>query len=61
VPTHLRLDNGTNFVAGKKDLSGLWEYVSKSYVKAKKPDKVRFHTSILTITEWTDIKDGRIG
>jgi hypothetical protein len=38
VPKHVRLDNGTNFVAGKKDLSELWEYVSESYVKAQKPD-----------------------
>jgi hypothetical protein len=38
VPTHVRLDNGTNFVAGKKDLSGLCKYVSESYVKANKPD-----------------------
>jgi hypothetical protein len=32
------LDNGTNFVAGKKDLSDMWQYVSKSYVKAHKPN-----------------------
>jgi hypothetical protein len=38
VPSHVRLDNGTNFVAGKKDLSEMWEYVSESYVKAHKPD-----------------------
>jgi hypothetical protein len=38
VPKHVRLDNGTNFVAGKKDFSELWEYVSESYVKAQKPD-----------------------
>jgi hypothetical protein len=38
VPTHVRLDNGTNFVAGKKDLSDMWQYVSESYVKAHKPN-----------------------
>jgi hypothetical protein len=36
VPTHVRLDNGTNFVAGKKDLSNMRQYVSESYVKAHK-------------------------
>jgi hypothetical protein len=34
VPTHVR----TNFVAGKKDLSEMWQYVSESYVKAHKPN-----------------------
>jgi hypothetical protein len=32
------LDNGTNFAAGKKDLSDMWQNVSKSYVKAHKPN-----------------------
>jgi hypothetical protein len=38
VPTHVRLDKGTNFGAGKKDLSDMWQYVSKSYVKAQMPN-----------------------
>jgi hypothetical protein len=37
VPTHVRLDNGTNFVAGKKDLSDMWQYVSES-LKSRKPN-----------------------
>jgi hypothetical protein len=38
VPTHIRLDYGTNFVAGKKDLSDMWQYVSKSNVKSHRPN-----------------------
>jgi hypothetical protein len=38
VPTHVRLNNGTNFVAGKKDLSDMWQYISESYVKSHKPN-----------------------
>jgi hypothetical protein len=38
VPTHVRLDNGTNFVAGKNDLSYMLQYISESYVKSCRPN-----------------------
>jgi hypothetical protein len=38
VPTHIRLDNGTNFVAGKKDLPDMCQHISESYVKSRKPN-----------------------
>jgi hypothetical protein len=61
VPTHVRLDNGTNFVAGKKDLRVVGIRQQELRQSKETSHKVGFHTSLLTIPEWIDRKDGWIG